>query len=609
MVCKRSKAPIFGIVAFSVLLGTAALLPAQEGWQNGGNYPAIGDPGAKREVLDKPMTIVLRSFVPTLRRQGPNSRPATIATIHGLVYQPLIDIHPNTEEFHPKLAKEWKIETDAEGGRQTFWFRLDPRARFSDGSKVTAKDVYWTWWHRIQEDRKDHSSRVTFFEGYEEPVIVDEMTIKVTTKKQNWRLFLYFGAAMLIYPAKYIHIPGKQYLEEYNWKLMPGSGPYIMKEGDLKKGESITLSRRHDWWAENERWAKNTFNFETIKFKVIRDTELEYERFRAGELDLFRITRSQRWVQEVPKEKIVKKGWVQRRKIFNQSPQGFSGLCMNMRTKPFNDPRVREAFCHLFNVELLNKKLFFNEYVIIDSYYPGRDWGNPDNPKIRFDPDRAEELLYEAGYKERNDDGWLVDEDGKQFELTLEFAPAAWERIWLVVKKDIEEAGIKFNLKSIDRTTLIKKIGDRKFRITHQAWTGLLFPNPETSWRSDFADKKQTNNLPGFKSDKVDALLEEYNVEMDRAEQKKIIRQVDALIFKEHPFALGWYANFERILYWDKFGFPPSMFSKIGDIWMEEVVQLWWFDPQKEQELQAAMKAGKSIPQGEIEVRFWDKAK
>ncbi|MFQ5504252.1 MAG: ABC transporter substrate-binding protein, partial [Planctomycetota bacterium] len=407
-------------------------------------------------------------------------------------------------------------------------------------------------------------------------------------------------------PEKYIHIDGKTFLEEYNWRMMPGSGPYMLKPEDLKKGQSMTITRRKDWWAEDKPLSKNTFNFAKIKFVPIRDRELEYEKFKAGDLDFFQVSRAQRWAEEIPKEKVVKQGWVQRRRIYNNSPEGFNGFVFNMRKKPFDDRRVRLAFCHLFNRELLMEKLFFNQYTLMDSYFPGRDWGNgAGNPQIRFDPARAEELLWEAGYRERNEEGILIGPDKKPLELTLEYESPAWTRIWLVVLEAYEEAGIKINLKLIDRSTRVKKIGDRQFRLHYQWWTGLLFPNPETSWRSDLADQKQNNNLPGFKNARVDELLTVYDRTFDRTEQKKITREIDSIIFNQHPYALGWYANFKRILYWDRFGHPPSYFTRIGDSAAKEIILTWWFDPEKEKRLDLAMEAGEALPQGAEDVRPW----
>ncbi len=595
-----------GLALLLLLAGSAQ---AEDGWQDGGEYEPIGSPHAHRKVKDREFVLPWAAFPTTLRTDGPNSNStSTRVYIHALLYESMIQIHPETEEFIPCLAKQWKIETDKEKKTQTFTFRLDERAKWSDGSPVTAKDVYYSWWHRVQEDRNDPTNIMSFKENYEEPKILDEMTIQVTTRELNWRLFLYFGG-MAIYPAKECQIPGAKYLEQYNWKCWMGTGPYSLDPADVKKGTSITLRRRDNWWAENEKWAKGTYNFNTIKFIIIRDREMTYEKFKIGELDQFFVGRAQRWVMDIPKEEIINNGWVKKKKIYNEAPEGYQGFAFNMRKPPFNDKNVRLAFCHLFNREQLFEKLFFNEYEFIDSYFPGRDWGAGDkNTKIRFDPDLAEELLFEAGYEERDEQGFLVDANGKRLTLTLEYASQGWERIWLVVQKDFVDAGIDLKLKLIDPSTLMKKVTDRQFRMVYYSWGALLFPNPETAWRSDLADKKANNNICGFKNARVDELCEKYNVTFDRAEQKKIVREIDSIIFNEYPYALGWTSNFRRLLFWDRFGHHEKYTTRISQYIDAAIILLWWYDQDKIDALDAAIKAEKKLPVDPVvDVKPWEK--
>lgn len=575
-------------------------------WTTSNDYAPLGAPDAKR-VSKEPFRIIWADFPATLRTDGPSSNTSQGGQVHGLMFESLVQIHPETEEFIPCLASHWKVERDPEAKTQVFWFRIDPRARFADGSEVTAKDVYASWWHRIQADRNDPTNLMIFKEQYETPEILDKYTIRVKTKEFNWRLFLYFGG-MSIFKASECQISGEQYLDGFNWKLMTGSGPYVLPENGIKTGDSVTLVRRDDWWAENEPWAKNTYNFAKVKFVVIREKELEYETFKKGELDYFVVGKAKRWVDEIPKEEIVDKGWVQRRKVYNQSPAGYSGLAFNMRKKPFDDRNVRLAFAHLFNRERLMEKKFYNEYEYTNSYFPGRDWGNgKDNPPVDFDPDRAEELLAKAGYKERDEEGYLVGPDGKRLSITLEFGYQSWEEIWLIVKEDYEDAGIEFNLKLIDPATLWKKVqAERQFRISFMGWGALLFPNPESSWKSELADQNNNNNICGFKNARVDELCKQYDLTFDRAEQKKITREIDRIIYEEHPYALGWHANFNRILFWDKFGYPSSYLTRIGQVPASDMLMLWWFDPDKDAALAEAQKAGAALPKGEVVVKPWE---
>jgi microcin C transport system substrate-binding protein len=583
------------------------VLPFNPGeWLTGSPDPPLGDPRAERDS-DVPFKAYVLAFITTLRTEGPNSNTGfNREYLEPFIYESMIDIHPETEEFIPLLATHWKREVDWDNKKQTFWFRLNPKARWADGSEVTAADVYWSWWHRTQEDRKDPSNVMTFKENYEEPEIVDKYTIRVTTTELNWRLFIYFGG-MLIFPAEEVRIPGDKYLADYNWKFMVGSGPYHLLPEDLKKGESIALTRREDWWAKDEPWAKGLYNFKKFKIVVIRDREMIWEKFKKDELPLYFVGKAQRWVEIIPHEPLVKKGWVQRRKCYNQSPRGATGFAFNMRKWPFNDKNVRLAFCHLFNREKLMEKLFFDEYEYIDSYWPGRDWGNGENnPEIYYDPELAAELLAKAGFKRRNKEGWLVDEQGRVLEVTHRYSTQEWERIWLVVAEGFRKAGINYKLKLIDSSTLLRKIGERQFTLHYQFWGAILFPNPETAWRSDLADKKYNNNIPGFKNARVDELCEKYNVIFDRAEQKKLIREIDSIVFKEHPYALGWYSNFVRPLYWDRLGHPKTYFTRTGISPFKDVFTHWWWDSRRAARLEEAMEKEEPLPQGPKEVRPWD---
>ena len=87
------------------------------------------------------------------------------------------------------------------------------------------------------------------------------------------------------------------------------------------------------------------FNFDELRHSVVRDDNLALEMLKRGDLDYLTILTARVWVQELDFENI-KRGLVQKRKIFNDNPQGFQGFAMNMRREPFNDIRVRQAMSH-----------------------------------------------------------------------------------------------------------------------------------------------------------------------------------------------------------------------------------------------------------------------
>ncbi len=113
--------------------------------------------------------------------------------------------------------------------------------------------------------------------------------VRVQAKSLNWRNFLYFSG-MPIFPAHILKsMNGDAYLKQYKFKLLPGSGPYIINESDVHKGQSITVHRRKDYWGEKARANVGLNNFDELNFVVVRDENLAFEMFKKGDLDYLAI--------------------------------------------------------------------------------------------------------------------------------------------------------------------------------------------------------------------------------------------------------------------------------------------------------------------------------
>ena len=388
--------------------------------------------------------------------------------------------------------------------------------------------------------------------------------------------------------------------------MVPGSGTYELNLDNIVKGRSITLTRRTDYWDQDNPKGIGSSNFDRIKFLIVQDERLAFEKFKAGELDVYVVGQAKQWAEETDFEN-VQRGLIQKRRIYNDVPQGTSGFVFNMRVPPFNDPRMRLAITHLVNRQKWIDELFFNQYTFMDSYYPGGIYENPDNPKFRYDPDKAARLLAECGYSERNEQGWLVNDQDEMLELDLMFDSKSFERILTVFQGDLQQAGIKLNLKQSTQPTMFMMVMERKFKLHFQSWTGLTFPNPETSYSSALADSNNTNNLSGVKNERIDQLLKEYNITFDQPRRVEIIREIDGILMEIQPMALGWYAEFRRILYWNKFGHPEPYFGRTSPYYYS-IPGLWWIDPVKEARLEEARRDETiQLDVGEVDVRYWQR--
>lgn len=570
-----------------------------EGWEPEGEFPIEGSPDA---VKGGAIRYFVGTFPATLRFIGKDSNTTTNSLLEGMCYLRLLARHSDTMEFTPELASHWQVSDD----KMTFRYRINPKAHWSDGKPVIADDVVATWDLYMDASILDPSMQVVF-KKFERPVAVSKYIVEVKSKELNWRNFLYFSASMTILPAHQIaDIDGTEFLKKFQFSLPVGCGPYEVQDSDIKKGQSITLRRRKDFWGWDERQNTGLYNFDLIRLIATAspDYVLAFERAKKGEVDIFRIGKAQDWVEAIPELPQVKRGTLSTVRIYNDEPMGTAGIAINMRVPPLDDLNVRKALAYAQNRKVMIDKLFFNEYVPLDSYHANSPYANPDNEVVRYNLEKAQELLSESGWTERDSSGVLV-KDEKRLELDLIYFSKLQERSLTVYQEDCAKVGIKINLKQLNYTTGFQLVqGDRNFQLTSMLWTGLVDPNPETSWLSTLADEKNNNNINGFKDARVDEIIREYDQMFDPAERQAAIQELDGLVFRQHPYVLSWGADNIRLVYWNKFGMPPWYLGRTARD--DSLLATWWIDPEKEKRLKAALEDDSiTLDPGPKEVRYW----
>ncbi len=540
-------------------------------------------------------------FPATFRSYGKDGGTTGSELLNSFVYQSLIDINPVTSEFMPVLASHWKVDED----RQTYYFRINPYARFSDGYPVTVDDVIATYELLTDEGILDPFRNQFYGEGYDPPRKISKYIFSIRSREKNWKNMFYFGTTLIL-PAHYIgDIDGATYLENFHYKMPPGSDPYVLLDKNVNKGHSVTLTRLADWWDKDSPYYSGRYNFDKIKLIAVNDDNLAYAKFISGEFDCFFVNRAEWWKTKFDFEE-VKQGLVQKRKIYNDNPQGIQGFAFNTRREPFNDPHVRRAFTLLFNRAAMIDEIMYNEYEISDSYFPNSDYENPNNPEYRYNPKEAIKLLKEAGYTQRNTEGILMKgETPLRIELPVIISSM---RIMEPIQQTLKQAGVQMDLRVVDYAQQMKLASTRNFDLLYMAYSGLVYPNPTGMFHSNTADADYTNNMSGFKNLRADEIIEEELVTFDQKRRIALIRELDSILMEAQPFALAWYAPFQRIAYWNYFGQPDFYISRMGD-W-QNVYTYWWYDEKKA----TTVKNGKDTPSvtmevGDVDVFFWPEFK
>jgi microcin C transport system substrate-binding protein len=513
--------------------------------------------------------------------------------VFSLVYDTLMSIDDKTLEFKPMIAKKWTVSAD----KKIFTFTLDPKARWADGKPVTAADVKFTY-DTVMNPKNLTSVQRMALARFETPEVIDRLTIKFTAKMVHFQNLIAL-AGMNVLPQHLF--AGKDFNKAFNMSLPPGSGPYELS--DVKEDRYYVLKRRADYWASNFPEHRGMYNFKQVKFKKI-DENMAFEAFKKGDFDIYTGVSAKRWVTETNSEPF-KKNWIVKQKVFNHAPQGFTGIAFNMRRAPFNDLRIRQAIFYLIDRKTLLKKLTYNEYQPLHSYWPSLAAGQSYNPPVDYNPSKAKQLLAEAGYTKLDSEGYLLNREGRRLEFTISYQGESFEKHLTMMIDTWRKAGVKVNLRLMSWPTLLKQLSEYKFEAAVFAWNAALFEDPEQLWHSKHMNEVGGSNIPGYRNPKVDQLIETLPPLFDVAKRREIVRQIDGIIYQDVPYALLWGADYTRLLYKNIFATPKTVLSKYGNDELNIIVY-WRSDPVKLKRYNEAVKKRKALPGVPLNV-YYDK--
>ena len=381
-----------------------------------------------------------------------------------------------------------------------------------------------------------------------------------------------------------------QDFNQIRYKFPVEEGPDKISE--FREDRYVELSRNPNWWGFHKNWNRGKYNFEKIRYRFMEDRTKALEAFKKGDLDAYAIYTSSIWIKQTDFD-AVQKGWAVKQRIFNREPIGLQGMAMNLRRDKFKDVRVRKALSYLMDRKLMNEKYMYNQYFLLNSYYPDL-WENHENPtslNYPFDMDAARKLLAEAGYVPG--EKGMLEKDGKPFEITFITASEDMRHLTLY-QEALKKAGIQASIEQMSQSTLRKRLDDADFDMYWIAWGSSRLKDPEASWSSETANDPGTNNVTGLQDAVVDSLVKLQKTEFDLAKRNEILRALDKRLTEIVPYVLMWQCDFHRILYWNRFGLPKNVYAKFGRE-DESIPVYWWLSIDKSQKLDAAMQSGRSL--------------
>ncbi|MCG8315659.1 MAG: extracellular solute-binding protein [Pseudomonadales bacterium] len=497
-----------------------------------------------------------------------------------LIYDTLTE-KSNDEPFteYGLIAERIELAKD----RTFVIFHIDQSARFHDGKPVTAHDVIFTFNLLVAEGAPHYKA---YYQDVVEAKAVGDYKAKFTFRSaENRELPLILGQ-LPVFPKHFWE--GKKFSDNL-LDIPMGSGPYKIK--DVQTGQTVTLERNKDYWAEHHPVNKGRYNYDEIRVEYFLDSNVALEGFKSGGFDFIRENSSKRWATQYQGPNFDN-GLLVTQEIKNENPVGMQAFVFNTRNPLFKDTRVRQALSLVFDFEWTNKNLFYGAYKRTNSYFENSDLaakGLPSEKELALLEPFKEDLpdeVFSSSFSSPTTQGdgnirkqlrealkllksanWSVknkrlihNESGSPFEFEILLVSKDFERIVLPFMKNLEKLGIKVIPRLVDQSQYIDRIRSYEFDMIIGTFPQSSSPGNEQRdfWFSGFADKKGSRNLIGVKDPVVDQLIDNIINASTREDLIAACRAMDRVLLWSYYVIPQWHIDSYRVAYKNKFSRPAT---------------------------------------------------
>ncbi len=522
------------------------------------------------------------SFPLTFRTVGPDSNSGFRSHI-GANQMSLIGMHPNTENIIPELATHWAFGSD----KRTMYFKLDPRARWSDGVPVTAEDFAYTLEFMRSKAIVAPWYAHYYSEEIERVIVYDDHTLAVVSTRAEPDLHLKLSITPT--PKHFYGSLGSDFVARYNWKIVPNTGPYQI--ASFKKGKEVVFTRKKAWWARDLTYNRHRFNVNKVIFRVIRDFNTQWEYFKKAKIDTFRITYPKYWYRKSDTA-VVNKGYVERIWFYNDTRRPPQGLYLNEDREIFKDRNLRMAFAHAMNVDKVIQKVLRGDYFRLNQAYEGYGVYSDETIRARgYDIARVTALMTASGWHRGGDGIW--EKGGRRFsvEVTYSFDEVT-ERL-VVLKEEAKKAGVELRLQKLDNSSAYKKFMEKNHDVAMMAWSTNFRPRYWQTYHSDNAHKPQTNNITNTDNKALDVVIDAYHDSLDAEARQGLSRKIQGMLHAQASFVPTMMVPYFRQAYWRWWRLPnPPGTKHADDLFDPFGGGLFWYDAARRDETKRAMKRG-----------------
>ena len=450
----------------------------------------------------------------------------------------------------PAIARSWRISDN--GRLYTFYLRKG--VRFHNGREVTAKDVVYSI-ERLARTAISPASKErirllsivggdAYLSGRSGHIsglrAINDYTVEI-------RLESPFAPTLSILGIVDTSIVPEEEVERGGFGRHPvGTGPFRFVGW---RGREIMLERNPDYYLGSP-------SIDTLVFRAYPGPD---DSGILGDLLKGRLENA-----VIPLNIGIKSLRERGFKIIKRPGTKIHFYAFNTRLIPFNNKKVRQAIAYAIDRERIVKEAVNGRFILARGITPPGILGyNPSINGYDYNPDKARQLLNEAGYA----DGRGLPE----IEFwTASSSPAAKKELE-IVRENLSSIGIRMKVRYAPWHEFEKRFSKGRLPIFRLAFQ-LDFPDPEALYGYLF-DSRGVNNYTFYKNPVVDRLLAEGRKEMDVIKRAEIYREVERIVLDDLPAIPLLFYTYEQALQPYVRGFEPNPLGEIyinmERVWME----------------------------------------
>jgi peptide/nickel transport system substrate-binding protein len=415
------------------------------------------------------------------------------------------DEHLNVQ---PGLAERWEVPDPL-----TYIFHLHKGVKFHDGRPLTSRDVKWTFDSLLQG--KIRSTKAAAYRPVDRIDAADDYTVVFHLKEP-------FATLLWNVSDGAIGIVPYGSGEEITRHPI-GSGPFRFVSAEPDK--EVIIERNDGYWGAQA-------HLDCVRFAVIPDATTRALELRKGSADIAVTSLTGDMVLALERESNLE--------VLHAPGTVLAYLAFNIRDPILKDVRVRQAVAYAIDRTPMIHYLLRDFGRPAYSLLPPESWAyNGDVPHYDHNPDRARQLLEQAGYPAMN---------GVRFHLTMKTSTDENPRlIAAVLQQQLRDVGIALDIRTYEFATFFSDITRGAYQVHSLRWVGGN-EDPDIFEYVFHSAKFSPNgaNRTYYANPRVDELIDQARAELDQNARKQIYAEIQRILAEDLPYINLWY--FENVM-------------------------------------------------------------